>query len=67
MIDRFFGLLSHDVGIDLGTANTMVLVRNKGIAIREPSVVARQKKSKVILAIDKGLEFFILQGHKNSF
>jgi len=50
-IDRFLGLFSHDVGIDLGTANTLVYVRGKGIVIREPSAVARQKKSKEILAI----------------
>jgi rod shape-determining protein MreB len=48
---RLFGVFSHDVGIDLGTANTLVWVRGKGIVIREPSVVARQKKSKEILAI----------------
>ncbi len=51
MLNRFFGLFSHDVGIDLGTANTMVLVRGKGIVIREPSVVARHKKTKAVLAI----------------
>lgn len=51
MINRLLGLFSHDVGIDLGTANTLVWVRGKGIAIREPSVVARHKKSKEILAI----------------
>lgn len=39
------------MGIDLGTANTLVWVRNKGIAIREPSVVARHKKTKQIIAI----------------
>src|SRR5512137_1592355 len=50
-IDRFLGLFSHDVGIDLGTANTLVYVRGKGIVIREPSAVARHKKSKEILAI----------------
>jgi rod shape-determining protein MreB len=50
-INRIFGTFSHDVGIDLGTANTMVWVKGKGIVIREPSVVARQKKSKEILAI----------------
>ncbi len=50
-IDRFLGLFSHDVGIDLGTANTLVYVRGKGIVIREPSAVARNKKSKEILAI----------------
>lgn len=50
-INRFLGLFSHDVGIDLGTANTLVYVRGKGIVIREPSAVARHKKSKEILAI----------------
>lgn len=51
MLDRFFGLFSHDVGIDLGTANTVVHVRGKGIVIREPSVVARHIKTKEVLAI----------------
>ena len=46
-----FGYFSHDVGIDLGTANTLVWVREKGIVIREPSVIARNKKTKSILAI----------------
>ncbi len=50
-IDRFLGLFSHDIGIDLGTANTLVYVKGKGIVIREPSAVARHKKSKEILAI----------------
>lgn len=50
-IDRFLGLFSHDIGIDLGTANTLVWVRGKGIVIREPSAVARHKKTKEILAI----------------
>ncbi len=50
-VDQFLGLFSHDVGIDLGTANTLVYVRGKGIVIREPSAVARHKKSKEILAI----------------
>lgn len=50
-VDRFLGLFSHDIGIDLGTANTLVFVLGKGIVIREPSAVARHKKSKEILAI----------------
>lgn len=53
MLDFFFGLFSHDLAIDLGTANTLVFVRGKGIAIREPSVVARHKKTKQILAIGR--------------
>jgi rod shape-determining protein MreB len=51
MLNRLLGLFSHDVGIDLGTANTLVWVGGKGIVIREPSCVARQKKTKEILAI----------------
>lgn len=50
-LGKLFGALSHDVGIDLGTANTLVWVKDKGIVIREPSAVARHKKSKEILAI----------------
>src|SRR4030042_4902559 len=51
MLDFVFGLLSHDLGIDLGTANTLVYVRGKGSVIREPSVVARHRKTKHIVAI----------------
>jgi rod shape-determining protein MreB and related proteins len=40
LFDGLLGLLSHDVGIDLGTANTLVTVRHRGIVISEPSVVA---------------------------
>lgn len=49
--DRFFGLLSQDVGIDLGTANTMVWVRGNGVVISEPSVVARHKETGAVLAV----------------
>ncbi|HUD04420.1 MAG TPA: rod shape-determining protein [Patescibacteria group bacterium] len=51
MFNKFFSLFSHDIGIDLGTANTLVFVRGKGIVIREPSVVAMHKKSKKVIAI----------------
>jgi len=51
MFDKLFSLFSHDVGIDLGTANTLVWVRDKGIVIREPSVVAMHKKTKKVIAI----------------
>ncbi len=53
MFDFFFSLLSHDLGIDLGTANTLVYVKGKGILIREPSVVARHRKTKQIVAIGR--------------
>lgn len=51
MLNKFFSLFSHDIGIDLGTANTLVWVRGKGIVVREPSVVALHKKTKKIVAI----------------
>lgn len=51
LVDRFWSRLSFDIGIDLGTANTLVWVRGKGILIREPSVVSRGKKSKEVIAI----------------
>jgi rod shape-determining protein MreB len=51
MFERFWSIISQDIGVDLGTANTMVHVKGKGIVIREPSVVARQVKTGEILAI----------------
>lgn len=45
-IDWFLGLFSVDIGIDLGTANTLVHVKNRGIVIDEPSVVAIDKSAK---------------------
>lgn len=51
MLNAIFGLFSHDLGIDLGTANTLIHVKGKGILIREPSVIAIHKKSKKVLAI----------------
>jgi len=53
MFNKLFGYLSHDIGIDLGTANTLVYVKGKGIIINEPSVVAVNKKTGRILAIGK--------------
>lgn len=53
MFDWIYNLLSHDLGIDLGTANTLVYVRGKGIMIREPSVVARHRKTKQVIAIGR--------------
>mgnify|MGYP003616323470 FL=1 len=48
---EFLSSLSQDMGIDLGTANTLVHVKGKGIVIREPSVVAVQKDTNEVLAI----------------
>ncbi len=46
-----FDILSNDIGIDLGTANTLVYVRNQGIVLDEPSVVAIEKSTGKVLAI----------------
>lgn len=51
MLNKLLGMFSHDIGIDLGTANTLVYVKGKGIVIREPSIVAMQKKTKEVIAI----------------
>ena len=45
------GLLSNDIGIDLGTANTLVFAKDKGIVLREPSVVAIYTSSKKVCAV----------------
>lgn len=51
IINNFLGRFSKDIGIDLGTANTLIYVKDKGIVINEPSVVAVNKRSGQILAI----------------
>lgn len=51
MLNKLLGFWSTDIGIDLGTANTLVYVRDKGIVINEPSIVALNKKTGKILAI----------------
>ena len=47
---KLFSLKSKDIGIDLGTANTLVTLRGKGIVLKEPSVVAIDRKTGAILA-----------------
>ena len=51
MFDTFLAPFSSEIGIDLGTANTLVYIRGKGILVREPSVMAIHKKTKVMLAV----------------
>jgi rod shape-determining protein MreB and related proteins len=50
-LNSMLGAFSRDLGIDLGTANTLVHVRGKGIVISEPSVVAIDKKTKIVKAV----------------
>ncbi len=49
--DWFFGLFSNDIGIDLGTANTLVYVKGRGIVINEPSIVAMNQKTGQVVAV----------------
>jgi len=51
MFGKIWQKLSYDIGIDLGTVNTLVLVKGKGILIREPTVVALHRKTRQILAV----------------
>jgi len=49
----FFDFISNDIGIDLGTANTLVFLRGQGIVLNEPSVVAIEVSSKKVVAVGK--------------
>ena len=51
IFNKLMNALSCDIGIDLGTANTLVFIKGQGVVIREPSVVAMQQGTKKILAV----------------
>lgn len=51
MLSWLLGYFSNDIGIDLGTANTLVYVKDRGIVLREPSVVAIQQGTSRVLAV----------------
>ena len=51
MFKKLRGLFSNDLSIDLGTANTLIYVRNKGVVINEPSIVAINKRTNKMMAI----------------
>jgi rod shape-determining protein MreB and related proteins len=51
MFARLFGLVAKDIGIDLGTANTLVYVKDHGIVLREPSVVAVKVGTNEVVAV----------------
>lgn len=51
MLNNFLGKFSHDLGVDLGTKNTLVYVADKGVVINEPSVVAINKRTNEILEV----------------
>jgi len=50
-LDKFYNLFSNDIGIDLGTANTLVYVKGQGVIINEPSVVAVNQKTGQVVAV----------------
>lgn len=58
-ISAFMGLFSRDLGIDLGTATTLVYVRGRGIVIGEPSVVAIERKTKTVLAVGEAAKAMV--------
>jgi rod shape-determining protein MreB and related proteins len=51
MLSKLYGLFSNDIGIDLGTSNTLIYVKDKGIVLREPSVVAVKAGTSEVLAV----------------
>ncbi len=59
MFNRFFGKFSQDLGIDLGTANTLVYTPDKGILINEPSIVAVNIRTEEILAVGEAAKLMI--------
>jgi rod shape-determining protein MreB and related proteins len=51
IFDVLFGMFSHDMAVDLGTANTLVYVKGEGIVLREPSIVSVQKGTDHVLSV----------------
>jgi rod shape-determining protein MreB len=51
MLERLFNIFSNDIGMDLGTATTLVYLKGKGIVLNEPSVVAIDKNTRKVLAV----------------
>ena len=56
MINAVLGRFSRDMGIDLGTANTLVYVKGKGVVLQEPTVVALDRDTSEIIAVGKEAE-----------
>ena len=61
--NRLLGIGAKNIGIDLGTANTIVYIEGKGIVLREPSVVARNKKSGEVIAVGEEARDMIGRTH----
>lgn len=65
IFDHWLGFLSLDIGIDLGTANTVIYVRGRGIVLREPSVVAISKVSGQVMGIGEEAKKMLGRSHDN--
>ena len=59
MKNPFAKWISHDIGVDLGTANTLVYVRGKGVILNEPSVVAVNTKTGRVVAVGTDARYMI--------
>ncbi len=59
-----FGFLSSEVAIDLGTANTLMWIKNKGIVLNEPSIVAFNRTTNHLIAVGKEAQSMLGKTHK---
>jgi len=62
---RFFNIFSGDIGIDLGTANTLIYMKSKGIILNEPSVVARSAHDGEVVAVGSEAKEMVGKTHKD--
>jgi rod shape-determining protein MreB len=62
---KFLNLLSTDLGIDLGTANSLIYVTNKGIVVNEPSIIALEGDTDKVVAIGNEAREMLGRTHKN--
>ncbi|PKL78007.1 MAG: rod shape-determining protein, partial [Ignavibacteriae bacterium HGW-Ignavibacteriae-4] len=61
----FFNVFSNDVAIDLGTANTLIWMKGKGIVLNEPTIVAFDRQTKKIIAIGNDAQSMVGKTHKD--
>ncbi|MEJ2535794.1 MAG: rod shape-determining protein [Calditrichia bacterium] len=61
----FLNFLSNDIGIDLGTANTLIYVKNKGIVVNEPSIVAFEENTGKVVAVGKEAREMLGRTHQD--
>ena len=63
--DNLFSKFSIDIGIDLGTANTPLIVKDKGVKLKEPSFIARDKKKNKVIAVGVEAKLMFERNPKN--